>query len=180
MPLVFRKVSANFQGIFTKITDMKFIWTRNSNWLAALVLALCFTTTSCEPTNNDEADSIVFLRGPASGGQERPIQVSTPANGTLSARYNRDSRQLMYTITWNGLSANPMAMHFHGPATPQEVAPPIVTIAGFPAATSGTVTGNAQLTAEQESQLLSGKWYYNIHTPNHPGGEIRGQVLIGR
>jgi hypothetical protein len=25
--------------------------------------------------------------------------------------------------------------------------------------------------------LLAGRWYVNIHTAAHPGGEIRGQIV---
>jgi hypothetical protein len=24
---------------------------------------------------------------------------------------------------------------------------------------------------------MAGKWYYNVHTKEHPGGEIRGQIM---
>jgi hypothetical protein len=27
------------------------------------------------------------------------------------------------------------------------------------------------------ADLLAGLWYVNIHTDEHPGGEIRGQIL---
>jgi hypothetical protein len=67
-------------------------------------------------------------------------------------------------------------MHFHGPAGPEEAAPPVVTITGFPMAASRTVTDKDTLTADQESQLLTGKWYYNIHMPTYLTGEIRGQI----
>jgi hypothetical protein len=35
------------------------------------------------------------------------------------------------------------------------------------------------LTDLQESQLLSGLWYLNIHSQVLPGGEIRGQITEG-
>jgi hypothetical protein len=34
----------------------------------------------------------------------------------------------------------------------------------------------AVLTDPQESDLLNGLWYANVHTQAHGGGEIRGQV----
>jgi len=37
--------------------------------------------------------------------------------------------------------------------------------------------GEATLTDAQAADLQSGKWYFNIHTAAHPGGEIRGQVM---
>ena len=34
----------------------------------------------------------------------------------------------------------------------------------------------ATLTDAQASDLMAGKWYFNIHTAANKGGEIRGQV----
>ncbi len=36
--------------------------------------------------------------------------------------------------------------------------------------------GKATLTAAQAADLTAGRWYVNLHTAKHPGGEIRGQV----
>jgi hypothetical protein len=36
--------------------------------------------------------------------------------------------------------------------------------------------GDATLTDAQASDLMAGKWYFNIHTAANKGGEIRGQV----
>jgi hypothetical protein len=54
-------------------------------------------------------------------------------------------------------------------------------------ATAGTISGSVTLTegaggftiAQQLQQLCDGLWYVNIHTPLHPGGEIRGQIDPG-
>ena len=42
---------------------------------------------------------------------------------------------------------------------------------------TGELTGQATLTADQAQQFMAGEWYINIHTPGHPAGEIRGQVM---
>ena len=36
---------------------------------------------------------------------------------------------------------------------------------------------SATLTPEQMADVLAGRWYVNVHTPNHPPGEIRGQLV---
>ena len=34
----------------------------------------------------------------------------------------------------------------------------------------------AETTAEQQKELTAGMYYVNVHTKNHPGGAIRGQL----
>ena len=36
----------------------------------------------------------------------------------------------------------------------------------------------ATITPAQAADLVEGKWYVNLHTAAHPGGEIRGQVSV--
>ncbi len=80
-----------------------------------------------------------------------------------------------WDVYWSGLSGDPTAAHFHGPASKNNKAGVQVDLGG-----NGFVSpfrGTAQLTDEQAGQLLDGQWYVNIHTAAHPDGEIRGQVL---
>lgn len=147
------------------------------------MFCLCFgvmvvTIAACDGDDDDEGGKIEFtLSGNANGEQEVPA-VNTMATGTLSGVYNKNTNLLSYNITWSGLSAAPSMMHFHGPAAAGANAAPIVTISNFTAADAGTATGTATLTDPQETDLMNGLWYYNIHTPNHPNGEIRGQVIV--
>jgi hypothetical protein len=140
-----------------------------------IVLATATVWTGCDKEDDDPTQ--FALSGPGSGTQERPTPVNTPATGNITGTYNKETNVLDYTITWTGLSANPVAMHFHGPAGPEEAAPPVVGIEGFPMTQAGSVSKRDTLeTEELETQLLTGKWYYNIHTTTNPGGEIRGQI----
>lgn len=43
--------------------------------------------------------------------------------------------------------------------------------------TSGTCVKNITLTAAQETDLLNGKYYYNVHTSKFFFGEIRGFLV---
>jgi hypothetical protein len=141
-----------------------------------IVLATAAVWTGCDDDDDEITGDRYSLSGPASGTQERPIPVNTPATGNITGTYRAESNILDYTITWNNLSVNPLMMHFHGPATVDTFAGVQRPINGVPQTTSGTVSGVDTLTAEQETQLLSGLWYYNIHTQNHMPGEIRGQI----
>ena len=153
--------------------------------LAALFLSsVLFSTvlTSCDDDDDDDDVDVTYtLSGTANGANERPNPVTTTASGDLNGEYNSDTKRLSYTITWNGLTVPPSAAHFHGPADASAAAGIVIPIrlpAG--AGTTGTVTRDTTLTTEQESQLLGGLWYYNIHTPTYPNGEIRGQVTATR
>jgi hypothetical protein len=142
------------------------------------MLATLFLVVGCD---KEDEDNMYTLRGSANGTQEVPTRVTTTATGNITGTYNRDNNNLQYTITWSGLTGgNPSAMHFHGPADPGVAASVLIPITGFPATASGTVTGSADLSDDQETELLNGRLYYNIHNAVYPAGEIRGQVFAIR
>jgi len=68
------------------------------------------------------------------------------------------------------LSGEMTASHIHGPATATENAPPVIE-------TTNGEEGSAPITDEQIADLISGLYYYNVHTEKFPGGEIRGQLV---
>jgi hypothetical protein len=104
---------------------------------------------------------------------------ATPATGTLFGTYDASTNTLSFVLKFNGLVAPATASHFHGPAAPGVNAPVQIPLTGFPAATSGNYSNSFVLTDLQESQLLAGLWYINIHSSVFPGGEIRAQVAEG-
>lgn len=114
----------------------------------------------------------VTLGGTLSGAQEVP-PVVTSATGRVDATYDKQTRKLSYTVVYSGLSAPATAGHFHGPAAMGQNAGVVVP---FPNATS-PIRAEATLTEAQAADLLAGRWYANIHTSTHPGGELRGQVM---
>jgi len=142
-----------------------------------LILATAGLWASCDKKDNDTKTEDTFkLSGNAAGANERPNPVTTNASGTITGTYSKEDKMLHYTINWTGLSGAPLAMHFHGPASPDSAAGVAKPITGFPVAVDGSVSGMEMLTAEQEAQLLGGLWYYNIHTDANKGGEIRGNI----
>jgi len=97
----------------------------------------------------------------------------SPGTGSLDARLNTDSRVLKWKVTYAGLTGPVTAAHFHGPAAPGVNAGVVVPFSGD---LSSPVTGESTLTSAQVADLMAGKWYVNLHTAAHPGGELRGQV----
>ena len=145
-------------------------------WLIIfLMLAVPVLFVSCD--DDDDIDDIVLtVAGNASGTQEVPA-VTTTASGTLSGTFNDNTNELQWAISWNGLSGDVVAAHFHGPAAAGTNAPPVIPINITTSyGSSGSLTGTEILDATTEGYLKAGTLYYNLHTATYPNGEIRGQV----
>lgn len=114
-----------------------------------------------------------------SGANEVPPNTSV-ATGTLVGTYDDATNTISYTITFSGLESNSVAAHFHAPAPPGINAAVTLAHAGFPlGVTAGVYVKVDVFTDLQESQLLAGLMYSNIHTVNRPGGELRTQIFLG-
>ena len=94
--------------------------------------------------------------------------------GTIAGDYDDVTNSLNYSITWMDLTSSVTNMHFHN----APVGTPGGVDMGIPSPWSSPQVGSATLSASQETNLLSGNWYVNVHTTQFPGGEIRGQVII--
>lgn len=105
-------------------------------------------------------------------------QSETPPNdskgtGAVDATYDTDTKTLTWTITYQDLTGDATAAHFHGPAKVGEKADPVVPI---PDPLASPIKGSAVLTDAQYDDLNNGLWYFNLHTAKYPDGEIRGQM----
>jgi CHRD domain len=115
----------------------------------------------------------IELKATLLSSTEVPPNAST-GHGMLTATLNTATDELAYHITFEGLTGPAVAAHFHGPAAAGQNGKPQVPIKMSPI--ESPIDGTATLTADQVKDLLAGKWYFNIHTAQNPGGEIRGQV----
>lgn len=113
-----------------------------------------------------------------SGDMDELQALTNPINtgggiGSIMGIYDDETMLLNYTITWQDLTSSVTNMHFHlgavGVSGGVELAIPGPWL-------SPQVGTDILLSASQETNLLSGNWYVNVHTQNFGGGEIRGQV----
>ncbi len=98
---------------------------------------------------------------------------SSQATGRGEATLDTATRTLTWTITYTGLSGPAIGAHFHGPGEAGRNA----GITLHFRSTASPINGSQVVTETQAAEILSGRWYINIHTERNPGGEIRGQLL---
>jgi hypothetical protein len=108
-----------------------------------------------------------------SGASEVPANDST-GKGLANLTFDAASKTLTWNVTFSGLTGPATMAHFHGPAAVGANAPVVIVLGG--AGLTSPFSGQAKLTDAQQADMLAGKWYMNIHTAAHAGGEIRGQV----
>lgn len=120
------------------------------------------------------AQGPMTLRATLSSAQEVPPNPSA-GTGTAAMTFNQATKQLTWNVTYGGLTGPATMAHFHGPAAPGANAGVALPIGA--AGMTSPAAGSATLNDAQVADLLAGRWYINIHTAAHPGGEIRGQVM---
>jgi len=94
-----------------------------------------------------------------------------------------DTYEFGWVISFEGLTSNAILAHFHAAPPGQNgnvrIDIPSNSVFSGIGNTDGLFVGGATLTDDQETELLAGLFYINIHTDINGGGELRGQVLNG-
>ncbi|MFZ1321883.1 MAG: CHRD domain-containing protein [Ignavibacteria bacterium] len=123
--------------------------------------------------------TVYTIAVPLEGNQEVPPNPSTGL-GAINGTYDDVTRILSFSLIFNGLAAPTTAAHFHAPAPRGVNAVVVIGLGGFPmGVTAGSYSNSYVLTVAQNTEILNGLWYVNIHTSTFPGGEIRGQLDLG-
>jgi len=149
---------------------------KGAAFIAGALLCGSVLMSSCKKDKDDNNSNMFTLSGNANGGQMVPSVTGNGA-GTITGTYNANTNTLNYNVGWNGLSGNASSVGFYGGAASGANGTQVgnnvaITTAG---ATGGSV-GTMTLTDAQETDLLAGRWYYLIGTPNYSTGEVRGQI----
>lgn len=123
-----------------------------------------------------------YFTGNLTGAQEVPPTVST-ATGFGRVTLNDAETSITVSVYYGSaaapLSSNVTGGHIHGPAAPGANAPVIFNLAPTTGVTFGSVVNTViAVTPAQVADLKAGLWYFNIHTVNFGGGEIRGQITV--
>ncbi|SAL27378.1 CHRD domain-containing protein [Caballeronia peredens] len=135
-------------------------------WTAGMMLALVVASAA-------HADTVA-LKANLQPSSEVPPRVSK-GHGVVDATFDTDTHVLVWTATYAELSGPVTMAHFHGPAPVGQNANVQVPI--DKKSLASPMKGQATLTEQQVSDLMTGQWYFNIHTQENPTGEIRGQMM---
>ncbi|HKA30829.1 MAG TPA: CHRD domain-containing protein [Candidatus Binatia bacterium] len=152
----------------------------SSTVLASSILAVALWVG---PAAADTFDTTFIAQ--INGAQETPPN-SSPSTGVAFLTFNKDNSNLCYAISYTPLEGTEFLAHFHGPAAKGDlagpgIASPILHSIDPPGPSPiGSPKNGCVLVSDKQQvkDLKAGLWYINIHTmPNHPAGEVRGQVL---
>jgi len=129
------------------------------------------------------AEVFAFISNPITPTQEVPA-ITSNGYGRITALYDNVTKVLMYNVTWQlnkGTTDSTVTnAHFHAPSPVGGASAGVavaVSTTDMVTKNSGRSAGAVTLTAAQETDLLAGNMYFNIHSTLAAGGELRGQLI---
>ena len=173
---------------------------RTSGMVTGLGIAAIVLLGAVEAAAQNTSRVSTTLVGPG----EVPA-ISTAAQGSFSAVINEGAGMVEWTLSYSGLSSDVAMAHIHfgqpfanggivvwlcrttqpappAPASLPQQCPQSGTISGVFTADDVVATSQG-ITAGEFDEVLralrNGLAYANVHTANHGGGEIRGQIRRG-
>jgi hypothetical protein len=118
---------------------------------------------------------IVNLKADLKGSEETPPTPSA-GTGTFIGTYDTRTKKLTWTITHSGLTGPVTRADFHGPAGVGSYGSIKVRVSGGHSPIKGSTILTKPTAKALDEDLLTGKFYINLHTSAYPTGEIRGQI----
>ncbi|HEY0844152.1 MAG TPA: CHRD domain-containing protein [Noviherbaspirillum sp.] len=140
----------------------KLLFPRIASSLALVLLSACGGTD----------DDLPFAFSATLTGAEEVPSNASAATGIGLVTVDPDGRTLTASVIASGMADNDAHIH-EAPA--REAGPVLFPLAMAP----GTVVWSTRtaLTDAQFAALRNGRYYFNVHSPTFPGGEIRGQIV---
>lgn len=140
--------------------------------LAAIAVVAVAAMSGCGMM--ERQSNMVAFTTQLRGANEVPPNTS-PATGSVDAQLNKDTNLFRWKVNYSGLTGPATGAHFHGPAA---IGANAGVVLPWNNPISSPLEGSATLTPAQTADLMAGRWYANIHTAAHPGGELRGQMTV--
>ena len=91
----------------------------------------------------------------------------------MVAFFDTEIKKLTRNVTYTGPSGPAIGAHIHGPTDAGRNAGILLPFYFI----ASPINQSKEQTDDQIESLMKGQWYINIHTIEHPGGEIRGQLV---
>ena len=129
------------------------------------------TFTACKKDDDQQPANVVNLTATLDSKQAVPTTTST-ATGTFTGTYDKDTKVLTYSVTYQGLTPNKGHIHMGAPGVAGGV------LLGFSSVTTSPITGTATLKTEDADKILSGNTYVNLHSTTFGNGGIRGNITV--
>lgn len=140
------------------------------NALYLLLFLLSVSVVSCVKDENEVLEASGL---PISADQEVSASNSN-ATGAVSAKFNKLTKVMNYTVTWAELSGPHTGIRLYTGA--RNVDGEVVRTIATTGNATGSITENWNVPDHLLSKVEQGLIYVNIQTAQHPGGEIRGQI----
>lgn len=143
---------------------------------ALMLIGAPLLMTSCSMTGSSSTpdDPNDTFGASMSGANEVP-PVSTSATGNYTANYNRVTRVLSYTVTYQGLT--PTMGHIHSVTATTAAGNNGGVSTNFGSTLTSPIVGQTTLTQDQQDAMYAKRTYANLHTTANPNGEIRGNIV---
>jgi len=165
-------------------------------WLVSVVGGLMLMgATTLHANNDDDEDNAFRFTSTLTGAQETGT-VDSNAGGFVSARFDQGLTKVDVKLRLRGINSMVVAAHFHcaragvngpvafglmqpGPLTEiGERARVTLTNENFSGADCTALVGRpVSNIAALYFAMRDGLIYLNVHTPDFPGGEVRGQMI---
>jgi CHRD domain len=117
----------------------------------------------------------ISFKVPLSGADQVP-PVKTTGTGTAHLTWNSSTRILTWRVTYSDMSSPVTMAHFHHGARGHN-GPVVIWLTKKAKPVTGPIVGEVTLSPKEAEEFEAGDWYINVHTKDHPAGEIRGQVV---